>query len=83
MPEPIKIGDRVRLSAAFLRNTGQGRGGEGRKVWAVVACPDCGLCNKGDYVAVNEPSRFALPGEPPNRHFAVGNLKRVGQPDHS
>lgn len=73
----IRVGDVVKLTGKFLRNTGQMRGGEGSKRWTVVACA-CGLCVKGDFVAVDEPSPFAAqPGNedmPPMRHIAKANL---------
>ena len=37
MKGAIQVGDSVRLTGAFLRNTGQQRGAEGRKVWKVRA----------------------------------------------
>lgn len=69
-------GDKVRLTGRFLRNTGQLKGGEGRKVWTVVECA-CGLCSRGGFVAVDERNTDGP------RHIATGNLKRVGQSDHS
>ena len=76
----LAIGDRVRLTRAFLRNTGQYKGRDAAGRWTVVAC-DCGLCTRGGFVAVNERSLYAdSPGNedmPPQRHFNAGNLERV------
>lgn len=33
----IKVGDRVRLTGKFLRNTGQTKGPEGKRRWLVTA----------------------------------------------
>jgi hypothetical protein len=68
------IGARVRLTGAFLRSTGQIAGDEGQKVWRVLACA-CVLCAGGRFVAVDEPSVYAEPGEPRQRHIAAGNLE--------
>jgi hypothetical protein len=80
MAQSITLGDRVRLARAFLRNTGQVKGGEGHSRWTVVACA-CGLCTHGGFVAVDERSMYAdSPGNedmPPQRHFNVANLERV------
>lgn len=75
----LQTGDRVRLTAAFLRNTGQIVGGEGHAVWTVVPC-DCGLCKGGRFVAVDQPS-----SDDPikNRHILAANLVRKGRPDYS
>jgi hypothetical protein len=63
----------VRFTGTFLRNTGQITATPGARVrWAVIAC-DCGLCVRGRFVAVDEPSIDA--GGP--RHMAIGNLERV------
>jgi hypothetical protein len=70
------IGARIRLTGAFLRNTGQIAGGEGGRVWRRVAC-DCGLCQSGRFVAVDEKSIYAEPGEPGKRHIAGGNIEDV------
>lgn len=43
----LTVGDRVRLSALFLRSTGQRLGEEGAKTWTVVAVD-------GDFVTVDE-----------------------------
>jgi len=45
---PPPIGARVRLTGAFLKSTGQQRGGEGMSVWTVTG-------NDGDFVITNEP----------------------------
>ena len=71
---PIKVGDKVKLTGKFLRNTGQFTGSEGLSQWIVQACP-CSLCEDGRYVAVNEPSA-SDPDRP--RHFNARNLYKVG-----
>ena len=80
----ITVGCRVRLTGDFLRNTGQVCGGEGQSKWNVVEC-DCGLCETGDYVAVNQPHICQsdptgyedLPVEkrPKYRHINIHNLE--------
>lgn len=69
----IQPGHRVRLTGAFLRNTGQTVGGEGLSRWTVVSCP-CSLCKSGRFVAVDEP----MQGDPDQtpRHFYTDNLER-------
>jgi hypothetical protein len=70
------VGARIRLTGEFLRNTGQIAGGEGGGVWKRVACA-CDLCQSGRFVAVDEKSVYAEPGEPRNRHIAAGNVEDV------
>jgi hypothetical protein len=65
-----KPGDRVRLTGAFLRSTGQHTGPEGLSRWRVVQC-DCGLCRRGGFTAVDEQ------GEHGPRHIATANLERA------
>jgi len=66
-------GTRVRLTDAFLRNTGQVVGGEAFARWTVVSCP-CGLCQTGRFVAVDQPST----DDPDrSRHVAVANLEVI------
>jgi hypothetical protein len=45
----IQVGDAVRLTGKFLRNTGQQRGPEGQKRWKVIGIT-------GDWAIVDEPS---------------------------
>jgi len=70
------VGDRIKLTADYLRSTGQLVGGEGRNIWTVVSC-DCQLCQR-DFVAVNEPTMFRDEVDGP-RHFNVANIQRVGE----
>lgn len=67
----LQVGDTVKLTGKFLKNTGQRVGGEGQKSWVIVSC-DCAMC-KGDYCAVDEASQFG--GQ---RHFLKANLYRKG-----
>lgn len=82
----LKPGDRVRLSGKFLRSTGQSVGGEGQKIWTVKAL-------SGGFVVVDEElgpydlkwfTEAELAADPllRFRHFAPGNLVRVGTPSH-
>lgn len=50
----FNAGDRVRLTGAFLRSTGQIRGGEGHSRWIVQAHPGCRLCADG-FVLTDQP----------------------------
>lgn len=51
--ERVPVGARVKLTGVFLKNTGQRVGGDGAKVWTVVAHA-CSMCESGRYVAVDE-----------------------------
>lgn len=89
-PEPTAFktkpapGARVRLHGTFLRNTGQMTGDEGGRVWYVHDC-QCGLCQNGRHVAVDQirftgehglgPFNQARPS--PWRHIAWANLEDV------
>ena len=70
-------GDKVKLTATYLRNTGQLKGAEGQSRWIVRNCA-CGLCRLGNHVCVNEPSIYAQADEPDSmwRHFHRENLIR-------
>lgn len=50
----FQVGDRVRLTGAFLRNTGQTAGGEGQARWTVQACK-CSLCADGRFILTDQP----------------------------
>lgn len=67
----MKPGDKIRLTAKHLRSTGQVTGHAGLDRWIVVDC-SCGLCSRGQFVAVNEPN---LDNDGP-RHFARGNVQK-------
>ena len=70
----IHVGDRVRLTGRFLRDTGQMVGGEGRSRWTVIPC-SCGLCartTKPFYVAVDAPNC----DDDGFRHINAGNLQK-------
>ena len=84
-------GDRVRLTGAFLKSTGQIAGGEGHTVWTVQACP-CSLCKSGRFILTDEPRQDngmftpeEIAREPhlKYRHVAAGNVVRTGVPDGS
>jgi len=87
----FQVGDVVRLTGAFLRNTGQIAGVEGRLTWIVQACP-CRLCAEGGFVLTDQPRQDdgmftaeEIAREPhlKFRHINAGNLVRVGVPDGS
>lgn len=72
-------GDKVQLTAKFLRSTRQQRGGEGAKVWEVLGFDNC-------WAIVNEPvfdltyfTPTELEADPSLkwRRIAVSNLKLV------
>jgi hypothetical protein len=80
------IGDRVRLTGAFLRNTGQQVGGEGRNVWTVIKHPGCNLCADHRFVLTNEPRQDdgmftaeELAADPflKYRHINAANLEKA------
>lgn len=80
---PLAVGDKVKLTGLFLKNTGQTCGGEGGKVWTVV-----GFWSDGRQCLVNEPhvcqtdptgyEDLAPEDRPQWRSIATGNLFRVG-----
>jgi hypothetical protein len=85
------VGDRVRLTGAFLRSTGQIAGGEGQSTWTVQPCP-CRLCADGRFVLTNQPrendgmfTEAEIAAEPHllYRHINAGNLVKVGAIDRS
>ena len=87
----FNIGDRVRLTGAFLKSTGQFTGSEGQAKWIVQACP-CRSCATGTVVLTNEPRQDdgmftaeEIAREPhlKYRHVAVGNLIKCGVQDGS
>jgi len=72
----LKVGDKIKLTGQFLRNTGQHTGPGGLSTWVVQAC-DCDLCKTGRFVATNGDSYFT----DGKRHFAKGNVYKVGTLD--
>ncbi len=56
----IEPGTKIKLTAKFLRNTGQYTGPEGISRWVVQACA-CGLCATGDFVRTNQRSATFTP----------------------
>jgi hypothetical protein len=78
----LQIGDRVRLTGRFLRNTGQHTGPEGRSVWTIT-----GFSTAGPWAITDEPSSLE-PGyytpqeleQDPTlkfRRIALDNLEKV------
>ncbi len=86
----FEVGNKVRLTGAFLRSTGQIAGGEGRSVWTVQACK-CRLCADGRFVLTDQRSMEGMFTEEeiarePHlayRHINAANLVRIGVPDGS
>jgi hypothetical protein len=92
----LQVGDRVKLTGEFLRNTGQYVGSEGLSEWVITEC-HCDLCDTDRFVATNQNAntfelihRAALDKairesgsgrESLMRHFHAGNLYRVGTLD--
>lgn len=78
--KPLAVGDRVRLTGKFLRNTGQYAGPEGRSVWTIT-----GFSNAGRWAITDQPtntdhySAEELAADPSLafRRIAVANLQRV------
>lgn len=86
MTKTFNPGDRVRLTGAFLRNTGQIAGGEGRSVWTVQVHPGCKMCASGDMILTNQerstpedftPEEYAADPLLRYRHINAANLQRV------
>lgn len=82
MKEKPETGTRVRLTSAYLRNTGQATGSEGLSRWNVVECR-CELCSLGRHCATDEPlgTLHGYEDVPVEkrlrwRHFAFANLER-------
>ena len=75
----LQAGDHARLTAKFLRSTGQYKGREANGRWQILAI-------SGDFAVVNEPADLSyytaeeLRRDPSLRwrHIALGNLERVG-----
>ena len=86
MKRAFAIGDRVRLTGAFLRSTGQIAGGEGRSVWTVQAHPGCRLCADNRFVLTDEersapedftPEEYAADPLLKFRHINAANLEKT------
>lgn len=69
-------GERVRLTAKFLRNTGQCSGPEPLSVWTIQTCK-CELCVTGRFVATDQVD----PEDGTARHINAGNLERATAAD--
>lgn len=69
---PFKIGDKVKLTGKFLKNTGQVTGGEGQSTWTVTGF--WGGEGGMDFVITDESSD--LDGHMRSIHFS--NLFKVG-----
>lgn len=76
----LAVGDRVKLTAKFLRSTGQRVGSEGTKVFEVLGF-------ERDWAIVNEPMfdlSYFTPAELEDdptlkwRRIGISNLKKVG-----
>jgi len=74
--KPFKTGERVRLTAKFLRNTGQFTGPEPLSVWTIQACK-CELCKTGRFVATDQ----ADPEDGTARHVNAVTLERATAAD--
>lgn len=79
------IGDRVKLTSKFLRNTGQHTGPEGQHTWVIT-----GFTNEGRWAITDQPAATLdyytadeLAADPTLRYrrIAVENLYIVGQLD--
>ena len=76
----LVVGERVKLTGEFLRNTGQQLGGEGWSVWVIT-----GFSNGGRWAITNEVAQTGLYSESelkadPTlafRRIAVQNLRRA------
>lgn len=86
-PPRLFVGDIVKYTGVFLKNTGQGVGLAGGQMFEVVPC-DCGPCADGRWVNVRDRSagRHCLSSthaievparaDAPTHHIAVANLCR-------
>lgn len=80
MTKQLNIGDKVRLTAKFLRNTGQYTGSEPFSRWTIT-----GFTNGGQWAVTDQPTDTSiytadeLTADPTlaYRRIAVGNLERV------
>ena len=80
MKRKFHPGDCVRFTSKFLQSTGQYTRAPGEKhKWTVVA-HKCGLCDGGQFVAVDEES-YDDPSRP--RHINVANLIKCKAPDYT
>jgi hypothetical protein len=83
MKQPLKVGDRVRLTAKFLRNTGQYTGREPFNAWTITGFSH----DNPDWAVTDEPacdpagyySDAELLEDPTlaYRRVNVGNLERI------
>lgn len=79
----FNAGDKIRLTRAFLRSTGQYAGQDANATWTVQAC-DCARCASGEYVATNQSAIIdyftaeELAAEPylRMRHLNASNIER-------
>jgi hypothetical protein len=86
----LNVGDQIKITADFLRSTGQIKGGEGQSRWTVVACL-CDYCKSGERVAVNQEAAvqyddaewidaakaYGFEDGKMRRHFAVENVQKL------
>lgn len=83
----FKVGDKVQLTGAFLRSTGQFVGNEGQRKFLVREC-ECSMCARGQFVLTDQPtSELTLQTytldelqKHPHlrfRHIAVANLQKT------
>ena len=71
-----RSGERVRLTAKFLRNTGQHMGQEPLSVWTIQAC-ECDLCKTGRFIATDQID----PEDGTLRHINLSNLEPASTAD--
>lgn len=91
LADKFKAGDRVRLTGAFLRSTGQFAGGEGQRKWSVLAVdakPWSVFVVTDEKKHKDELAFFSaeeLEKDPTlqYRRINAANLQHCGKPDHS
>jgi len=81
----LQIGDTVKFTGQFLRNTGQYGGSEGLSEWVITEC-HCALCKTGRFVATNQTIETDIresksDQESLMRHIHAENVYRVGTLD--
>lgn len=76
----FQVGDKVKLTGKFLRNTGQATGPEGLSTWTVLAVDNEMITVDQEHADIGYWTAEELAADPmlKFRRFNAGNLYRVG-----
>jgi hypothetical protein len=83
--QAFQIGDKVRLTGKFLRNTGQYTSDEARKVWTITGIDGSFVVTDEERSELSYWTAEELETDPTLRFRRIhsDNLIKVGKPDHS